>query len=113
MDISKLTYAELLKLRAEIDRVIDGRREQERAETLEKIQRLAQSAGFEIDDLLGGRKPNRKSPSGVRTAKQPKVQKYANPTDPSQTWSGRGNAPGWAREYFANGGKRDDLLISK
>lgn len=113
MDISKLSYSELLKLRNEIDRVIDGRREEERAATLEKIQNLANEAGFEIDDLFGAKKVIKKISTSDLRAQRQKKQKYANPANPNQTWTGRGNTPGWAREYISNGGNKSDLLIQK
>ena len=39
--------------------------------------------------------------------------KYRNPDNPQQTWTGRGNAPHWVKEFLAAGGDLDDCLIDK
>lgn len=43
--------------------------------------------------------------------KAAKPAKYANPKNPSQTWSGFGRQPDWVKDYVDAGGKKDDLLI--
>jgi DNA-binding protein H-NS len=44
--------------------------------------------------------------------KYPKVlQKYRNPDDHSQTWSGRGKRPLWVAKLLKSGTKLDDLVI--
>ena len=37
--------------------------------------------------------------------------KYANPTDPTMTWTGRGRKPRWVQENLESGKQMDDLLI--
>lgn len=37
--------------------------------------------------------------------------KYANPMNPSETWSGRGRTPAWVKELLDQGYTMDDLLI--
>lgn len=37
--------------------------------------------------------------------------KYANPDDPTQTWTGMGRHPIWFKEYVAKHGSEDGLLI--
>lgn len=49
-----------------------------------------------------------KVPSSARAGKP---AKYANPKDPSQTWSGFGRQPDWVKDYLLAGGNKDDLLI--
>src|ERR1700741_4883400 len=42
----------------------------------------------------------------------PKVlQKYRNPKNPAETWSGRGKQPRWVRTQLRSGRKLDDLRI--
>ena len=37
--------------------------------------------------------------------------KYANPTDPVQTWTGRGRKPAWVNDFLTSGKTLDDLMI--
>ena len=37
--------------------------------------------------------------------------KYANPQDPTMTWTGRGRKPRWVQESLESGKELDDLLI--
>jgi DNA-binding protein H-NS len=44
--------------------------------------------------------------------KYPKViQKYRNPQEPSQTWSGRGKQPGWVAKLLRSGARLDDMIM--
>jgi DNA-binding protein H-NS len=43
----------------------------------------------------------------------PKVHpKFQNPSEPSQTWSGRGGTPRWVRKLLAAGRSIDELRIA-
>ena len=54
-----------------------------------------------LDDLIGG-----------TTAKGTKgVPKYANPADPSQTWTGRGRKPKWVNDALSAGKSLESLAI--
>ena len=39
--------------------------------------------------------------------------KYANPTDPVQTWTGRGRKPAWVNDFLTSGKTLDDLMIKQ
>lgn len=38
---------------------------------------------------------------------------YRNPSNPEQTWTGRGNKPNWVKELLEGGGSLDSVRISK
>jgi len=49
---------------------------------------------------------------GGRGGKGRKVAaKYANPEDPSETWTGRGRKPRWLTAKLKDGDKMDKFLI--
>jgi DNA-binding protein H-NS len=51
-------------------------------------------------------------PNNPDRRKYPKVpQKYRNPQEPSQTWSGRGKQPAWVTKLLRSGAKLDDLVM--
>jgi DNA-binding protein H-NS len=43
----------------------------------------------------------------------PVVPKFANPSDPSQVWSGRGKRPQWVNEKLASSLTLEDLSIGR
>jgi DNA-binding protein H-NS len=68
-----------------------------------RIVALVKAEGFTIDELFGKR--------GARKARRPAPPKFRNPTDHSQTWSGRGKRPRWFAAALAAGKKEKDLAI--
>ncbi|UPK05865.1 H-NS histone family protein [Bradyrhizobium sp. 170] len=52
------------------------------------------------------------APGASEGRKYPAVlPKYRNPSDPSETWSGRGKTPRWIKAALASGGKLGDYKI--
>jgi DNA-binding protein H-NS len=88
IDLNSMSRAELVKLRAEVDKALSTLADRERKKAREAAERVALEHGFSLAELasIGG------SPKRVRS-KSP--AKYRNPADPSQTWSGRGRKPAW------------------
>jgi len=101
IDIKNLNHNQLNEL---IQRALSRKNEiaKERAvKVREKLTALAKSEGFSIDELFGrGRKTRR-----------PAQAKFRNPSDHSQTWSGRGKRPRWFNAALTAGKKEKDLLI--
>ena len=101
--LNKLNHQELVELQNKIAAVIGKKREQERAAVKEKISILAASAGFDVKDLLGA--------SGRKGSRGKVAIKYANPKDPSQTWTGRGRKPLWMVAELKRGKKLESFMI--
>ncbi len=68
----------------------------------EKLTAMAKAEGFTIEELFGTR---------ARRTRRPAAPKYRNPSDHSQTWSGRGKRPRWFSAALGAGKKEKDLLI--
>ena len=84
---TKLPLEELLKLEQQIQGEIAKQREAKRAEVLKDIADLVRQYGLTFDEVV----------RAIRsTAKRGKATAlYRNPTNPRQTWSGKGVAPDW------------------
>ena len=80
--LGKMSVKDLRALRDRVDQAITEREREERAELKTKMAELASKAGFSVDELFG------KKRAAIAV-------KYRNPTDPSQTWTGRGRRPNW------------------
>jgi DNA-binding protein H-NS len=101
IELKKLNKQQLAEL---IERASSRSRELD-AEEVEKVRAdvraFARSRGYTIEQLFGGR--------GRKTRRKAAV-KYRNPTDPAQTWSGRGKRPRWFHAALKAGKKEKDLL---
>ena len=106
INIRNLNHAQLTDL---IERAKARQAElaRERATKLRaKIDALVKAEGLAIEDVFAGSGTRRGAL--VRRKVKPK---YRNPTDPGQTWTGRGKRPRWYSAALAAGKKEKDLLI--
>ncbi len=84
VNVNRMTVKELLDLEAKLKKAIALARERERAADKRELTALAEKRGFTLGELFGGRGKSKLI-----------APKYANPDDPSQTWTGRGRRPHW------------------
>jgi len=101
IDFDQMSLKEMRELRTRLDRAINSYEDRKRREALAAIEEAAREHGFNLADLTGGK--NRRTGSVA--------PKYANPQDPTMTWTGRGRKPRWVQESLTEGKELDDLLI--
>ena len=101
IDLDTLSLKELKKLQKDVTKAIDSFAERERLAVLAELDAIARERGFTIDQVVGAKK----------SARKPVAPKYANPSDRSQTWSGRGRPPQWVKDAMGKGKKLEDLAI--
>ena len=101
IDFDNMSLKEMRDLRTRLDRAINSYEDRKRREALSAIEEAAREHGFNLAELTGG-KPRR---TGTV------APKYANPEDPTMTWTGRGRKPRWVQENLAEGKDLEDLLI--
>lgn len=102
----------LRDLRRLIDSEIMSRASVERSQAIFQIQQIAASLGTSVHDLMSGMK-ERKVRSDAGKVVAPTEMKYQDPTDTARKWSGRGLAPKWVKDWEAQHGSREGLLIAK
>lgn len=109
ININDLSVAELEDLISRAAVLIEEKRAQALVNAKAEIEKIAATAGVSVEELLGLRaaKP-RKVATG---AKKPVADKYRNPKDHTQTWTGRGKRPKWLQEILDRGGKLENFLI--
>ena len=79
-----------------------------------KLIAMAKSEGYTIEELFN--ESTKKVPVTIRKAKKPskKVpQKYRNPLNSNEIWTGRGNKPRWLSAELAKGKTIESFLIDK
>lgn len=106
LDLSRMSLDELKAHAKEVQAAIASFEERKRKEALAEVEALAKSLGYPLKDLLGGDRSAR-----GRRASAASTAAYANPADPSQTWSGKGRQPGWFKEALAAGRSKDSMKI--
>ena len=103
MDLNNLSLQELKTLQDDVAVAIYNFEKRKKAEALAELKRVAKENGFSLAELLGEEKS---------ASKKGKVApKYANPSNPEQTWSGRGRKPAWVNALEAAGRSLVDAEI--
>jgi DNA-binding protein H-NS len=100
-DPAKMSLKELQELEVKVRKAKSSVQERSRSELRQKLEAVAAQAGFKLSDLFGGR-----GGKGRKVA-----AKYANPDDPSETWSGRGRKPRWLAARLKAGERIEKFLI--
>ena len=101
--IDKLSYKQLLDLKNRMDVAMKARRAEEKVAIKQQISELASESGFSVDELMGGKRGNRK---GIKVA-----IKYSHPEDKTLTWTGRGRQPRWLVAELKNGKKLESFTV--
>ncbi|EIE51185.1 DNA-binding protein [Salipiger aestuarii] len=101
VNLEALSKDELKKLRADVDRALNTLETRRKADAKRAAEQAVKEFGFSLDEVLtaGSAKGSKGAP------------KYANPANPSQTWTGRGRKPNWLNDALASGKTLDDLAI--
>ncbi|MDD7971101.1 H-NS histone family protein [Roseinatronobacter alkalisoli] len=102
LDLNTLSLAELKKLQKDVAKAIDNFHDRERKAALAELEAVAKERGFTLAQLLD---------EGVVKTRKPVEPKYANPANPSETWTGRGRKPRWVVAALGAGKSLDDLAI--
>ena len=100
-DPTKMSLKELQELELKVKKVKLSVQERSRSELRQKLESMAAQAGFKLSDLFAGR-----GGKGRKVA-----AKYANPDNPSETWSGRGRKPRWLAARLKAGDRIDKFFI--
>lgn len=81
------------------------------------INKIVRGSGYTMEELFGTKAtPAARAKKAAGTAKKAKsggkvAPKYRNPSNPTETWTGRGKQPRWLAGYVAQGRNVADFLI--
>lgn len=102
IDLETLSLKELRDLQAQVGKAISSYENRKKKAALAELEEKAKEMGFSLAELTGASVTRRRAPA---------LPKFANPDDPSDTWTGRGRKPRWFVEALASGRSPDDLAI--
>ena len=100
-DLDRMSYKELQELELKLKKAKASAEDRSRSEVRTKVETLITNAGFRISDIFGGRGGKGRTVAA----------KYANPDDPSETWTGRGRKPRWLAAKLKGGDRIEKYLI--
>jgi DNA-binding protein H-NS len=102
IDLDTLSLKELKDLRGRVDRAISSYEDRKKRAAVQELEEAARKMGFSLADLTG---------VSVTKKRKPAAPKYANPANPSDTWTGRGRKPRWVVAALGAGKSLDDIAI--
>jgi DNA-binding protein H-NS len=119
-NLSNYNLAELKSLQFDIEKEIKSRQQDEVRKAREQILAIAQDVGVPVADLIakasggkngGGKNGGGKNGGAKKGGGQQGQARFRNPSDESQTWTGRGRQPKWIAEAVSGGKSLDDFRI--
>jgi DNA-binding protein H-NS len=102
INLKRLTPKQLDDLTRQIEAHKSERRSSHVAVLRAKAEAMARAEGLTLADVF---------PQSGQKRRGTVAPKYRNPTDPSQTWSGRGRQPRWFKAALRKGKTERSLLI--
>lgn len=106
IDLQSMGLKELKDLNVAVTRAIVGYEERKRIAALAALEAVAKENGYSLQDLIGGG-----FAATSKRARTPAVPKYENPSNKSDTWSGRGRKPLWFASALAKGKTPESMAI--
>lgn len=108
IDLEIMSIDDLWELHEKVSRILSTRIASEKRELEKRLAYLNRGADAITQGAnlvaSGAEKPRRKYPRVL--------PKYRNPSEPSETWSGRGKQPRWLVAAIKSGHKIDDFKIA-
>lgn len=113
IDVSRLSYSELVALKAQLDEQIGEKRAEELKVLADGFVKKLEAAGFSVVEGVEALAPyvgaSSKRQSRQTAAAAPVL--YRDPTNSENTWSGRGRAAKWLADYEAQGRGREEFRV--
>ncbi|MEO9465199.1 H-NS histone family protein [Sulfitobacter pontiacus] len=102
IDLSTMSHKQLEQHLEDVKMAIKNAYERDRVEARKAAEKAAAEYGFSLDEVSGSAKKGKAAKAAA---------KYANPEDPSQTWTGKGRQPNWFRDLIASGTDPETLEL--
>lgn len=102
LDLNSMSLKELKDLQGQVNRAIANFEDRKKKQALAELEEKARELGFSLAELTGTTAPRKRAPA---------TAKFANPTNPAETWSGRGRKPRWFSDAVAAGKKPEQMML--
>lgn len=101
--VDDLSLKDITSLEQELQKAKAQVRDRERKALKAKIDKLMVGSGFTIFEIYGV--------ASKKRGKSVSVARYANPDDPTDTWTGRGRKPNWVLAQLKKGKDIEEFAI--
>lgn len=105
-DLKSMTRKELERLLADVKKALQAAAARDRRNARKAAERAAAEFGYSLSDLDENADDKPKKKSAAKKASKPKKPskpKYADPAEPTRTWTGKGRQPNWFRAAVEKG----------
>ena len=100
IDVKDMSADEIKNQIILMEQALVEKEHQKKIDCLNELHEVCSRYGFNLEDLTS------------EVSKKSKVAiKYRNPSNPAQTWTGRGRQPRWLSELIADGSDIDDCRV--
>lgn len=102
IDLNSMSLKELKELQSQVARAISNYEDRKKKQALAELEEKAREMGYSLAELTGTPAVRKRAPA---------TAKFANPANPTDTWSGRGRKPRWFAEALAAGRKPEEMAV--
>lgn len=102
VNLGEMSLKELKDLQSQIAKAIGGFEDRKKKQAIAELEEKARQMGYSWAEITGSMPVRKRSPA---------VAKYSNPSNVSETWSGRGRKPRWFVAALASGKKPEQMAI--
>lgn len=110
-ELREMSKKQLEKLKKDIENQLERLDSKKLEEARAEAAKIAAKFGVELSELA--KAPARRKTTKAKSSRPKGEPKYANPANPSQTWTGRGRKPKWVQEWIEAGKPIEELEIRK
>lgn len=110
-ELKNMSRKELEKLKANVEKALARVSLQEMKAARIAAEKAAAAHGFSLAEITGNAPQKTSAAKKNGAAKKPSTPKYCNPSDKSQTWTGKGRQPEWFKSAVAAGVQPDSMTI--
>ena len=108
-ELNAMSRKDLEKLRANVDAALERLAARDKKDAIAAAEKAAAAHGFSLAELTGAAPKKRGPKPGSKKTKA--AAKFANPADPSKTWTGKGRQPEWYKAEIAKGTPPEKMAI--
>lgn len=112
IDLKSMSRKELEKLLVDANKALQNVQDRDRRQARKAAEKAAAEFGFSLGDLSEGGATAAKGRKKKAKKAGPKSKpQYANPSDSTQTWTGKGRQPNWYRAAIDKGISPQEMKI--